>query len=354
MKKPIKFLLLVPVFLFTVLLFSCTKINNGEKTNILKPNHSTEFNVIFYAEDEEIKTVKVSDNQTLQKIEAPEKDGYLFDNWYTENDFRTLFDFNGKITKHTKLYARYISFKEYFLKARNNTVQSDSFKYNYKLSLENSFEYKKNIPLPGAFYQGTTYYNKNNDIKYLRDEITSGLLLTNKHNYHFLKDNKLHKVSFKHNTKTKIDTDPKERVNENYTKPYEYSIYAKALFKFDEDKIKSVIRENKDFVISFNESQLDIIKESLLSYSNEELNKIANGLKKESIRSVKAVVTFDFEKQQIKKFRYCFDFSLPIEKKVKIVNVKGNFVSKLNYELEFDNNFDKNIPIAQQIKNFVK
>lgn len=159
----------------------------------------------------------------------PKKDGYNFVGWFQDSELTKKLDLSTKVTKDMKIYAKYLTDLKYFLEARTNTVEKDTFKYNYSLSFTNVFENKiKNVPLPGAFFNGTTYYNRNNSISYLRDEITSGALLKDQHNYHFLKDGNLHKVAYKHNKKlikTQTQKKPlkktlKNRMNTQFTQKH--------------------------------------------------------------------------------------------------------------------------------------
>ena len=50
-------------------------------------------------------TVKV--NGTASEPETPEKEGYIFDGWYTDKELITAYDFAAKVTKSFTLYARW-------------------------------------------------------------------------------------------------------------------------------------------------------------------------------------------------------------------------------------------------------
>lgn len=291
------------------------------------------YNVDFFDGANKIGNRLIEYNRTIQLPDAPKKDGHNFVGWFQDSELTKKLDLSTKVTKDMKIYAKYLTDLEYFLEARTNTVEKDTFKYNYSLSFTNIFENKiKNVPLPGAFFNGTTYYNRNNSISYLRDEITSGALLKDQHNYHFLKDGNLHKVAYKHNKKTNKDTDPKETIKENFKEPFEYSIYAKALFKYAKDKISSATKKGSIYELTFTESQIDLIKEFLISHGQE---KVAGKLKQENIREIKVSVEIDSQTHTISKFRYSFEFAQDFEQKILGKTAKGTLVSKLNYELTF-------------------
>ena len=55
----------------------------------------------------EIANVKVDRNKTLTKPTNPTKDGYTFDSWYTDKEFKTAYDFDTKVTKAITLYAKW-------------------------------------------------------------------------------------------------------------------------------------------------------------------------------------------------------------------------------------------------------
>ena len=52
-----------------------------------------------------IADVKVNKNETLQKPDKPQKDGYVFDGWYSDRQLKQKYDFSQKVTKNFTLYA---------------------------------------------------------------------------------------------------------------------------------------------------------------------------------------------------------------------------------------------------------
>lgn len=52
-----------------------------------------------------IADVRVNKNETLQKPDKPQKDGYVFDGWYSDRQLKQKYDFSQKVTKDFTLYA---------------------------------------------------------------------------------------------------------------------------------------------------------------------------------------------------------------------------------------------------------
>ncbi|MGM9971511.1 MAG: InlB B-repeat-containing protein, partial [Anaeroplasmataceae bacterium] len=93
MKKIVSVLILFLVS--TLTLVSC-KISSNDK-----------FTVSFYDEGNIISTQLIESGKNAIKPETPVKNGYVFDNWYSESTLETIFDFNTSITKDTNIYAKW-------------------------------------------------------------------------------------------------------------------------------------------------------------------------------------------------------------------------------------------------------
>src|SRR5690554_2606684 len=53
----------------------------------------------------ELEVKEVVAGSKVEKPSDPEKLGYIFDDWYEDEDFTKVFDFEKEITKDTKIYA---------------------------------------------------------------------------------------------------------------------------------------------------------------------------------------------------------------------------------------------------------
>lgn len=54
-----------------------------------------------------VSTQNVNQNDKVTEPEAPTKDGYIFEGWYTDNSFTTAYDFETAVTKGFTLYAKW-------------------------------------------------------------------------------------------------------------------------------------------------------------------------------------------------------------------------------------------------------
>lgn len=71
------------------------------------------YNVNFYDGETVLDTVQVVSGEKASSIVAPEKDGFVFDNWYKEPTFENVFNFDTEvITAETNIYAKYLPLEE--------------------------------------------------------------------------------------------------------------------------------------------------------------------------------------------------------------------------------------------------
>ncbi|NLY08834.1 MAG: hypothetical protein GXZ11_02880 [Tissierellia bacterium] len=67
----------------------------------------TEYRVTFYSGDIKLKTLFVEEGDKVEKIDDPEKQGYIFKGWYTDAELAAEYDFEASIIKDTNIYAKW-------------------------------------------------------------------------------------------------------------------------------------------------------------------------------------------------------------------------------------------------------
>lgn len=68
---------------------------------------STKYTVKFSSSGSVSNTVKVNKDSSMSEPSEPKKDGYIFEGWYKDKDYKEKFDFSEKITSDITLYAKW-------------------------------------------------------------------------------------------------------------------------------------------------------------------------------------------------------------------------------------------------------
>src|SRR5690554_3013516 len=92
-----RILLIVFLMLGSLTLISCS---NDQKDPVEQEQN---YNVDFV--NTNIPSITVNEGEKVPKPDEPSKDGYIFDNWYEDDEFKIEFDFDKPINEDTKLYA---------------------------------------------------------------------------------------------------------------------------------------------------------------------------------------------------------------------------------------------------------
>ena len=342
---------------------------NQEKTQ------ERRYTVSFYDGEMLLRRTNVLENKRVEVPEAPAKEGYEFMGWYKDSSKTRGFYYYEPITADTNIYAKYLTYKEVFLEARENTARVNQFKYDYQLD----FRILTKHLHPSAYYRGTVQYNEHSrDVKYYKDEIIGGGLKIDRHNYSFLRtgETELNKARYKYKGSLQpMDKEEKPGRDGDYIdtekkdfsgKEYDYSVFAKSLFKHDDDKIDTVtkIGANK-YQVTFKKS----VKDKALEFLGKiGMNVVARKLQEhgtDAFKNVVAYVTLNEDKTQIKELYYAFDLRLNFAseesteeeqegtEKSKTVKLKGPIDFTVKYKMTFDNAFDGNINMPSKISSIV-
>lgn len=180
-----------------------------------------------------VSSVTVNTGTEINKPTDPTKPGYIFDGWYYESSYVTPVLWPLEVVSSLTLYARWMNNRDYFLAARNRTVES-AFEYDFNLAvttLIGSFDG------PGAIIDGKTKYNANSSTTFLSQETRSGALIGDGQVTLVKVGTNL--LTVKQNPEGKLSSFKEEEVDGDFK--YETSSFAKALFEYDADDITSVI-----------------------------------------------------------------------------------------------------------------
>lgn len=67
------------------------------------------FNTVTFVDGEDILlTEKVEDNVAVTKPEDPVKEGYVFDDWYSDSELTTKYNFSSPVVADITIYAKFI------------------------------------------------------------------------------------------------------------------------------------------------------------------------------------------------------------------------------------------------------
>ncbi len=263
--------------------------------------------------------VQVEEGKSLQKPSDPTKANCLFVGWYKEATFQTEVSFPLTITSDTTIYANFYSYQDAFKKARENTIGDSVPGYEYDYTLNVSAGYM-GAALTGKTEGNSKYAAASTDVSYYDEHVNSGALFYDGSKYQIKKGRELHEISLDEDDnikKYKIT-----EVGEDYK--YDSSSFAKAIFDYSDDKLKSIKPTSKadeyELDVSFNPSQAI---ELVGNYVNHPMvEKLIGELPETSVANA-MYVTFSGDK--LNTYRY-----------VMTIDVTG-IQFNLTYELTFKN-----------------
>ncbi|MDE6613093.1 MAG: leucine-rich repeat protein, partial [Clostridia bacterium] len=105
--KKLGFVLLFGLILLTLSLFGC-KVKKYELKN--------ELTVEYVIDGEIYQSATVTRGACLSAPKISDRSGYIFDGWYTSNEYRNLWNFDSELYKDITLYGRWLSETDDFVK----------------------------------------------------------------------------------------------------------------------------------------------------------------------------------------------------------------------------------------------
>lgn len=98
---------------------------------------TTKYNVVFHALGEVLETKEVEEGSTVELVTPTESSNQKFVGWYEDEEYTTLFDFEGSINKDYDLYAKYVpvvNISELLNERLNSTDLTDKEEYSVTLN----------------------------------------------------------------------------------------------------------------------------------------------------------------------------------------------------------------------------
>lgn len=179
--------------------------------------------------------VEIEEGKTLSKPIDPTKSGSLFVGWYMDAEFKTEVRFPLVINGDTTIYAQFYSYKDAFAKARNNTIGESVPGYEYDYTLHFAATYM-GFSLNGNTVGNAKYNAGSDDVTFYDEHTNSGSLMIDGNKYSIKKGNELHEVTV--NEEGVIKKYNIKNVGQDYK--YDSSSFAKAVFEYDESKLKDI------------------------------------------------------------------------------------------------------------------
>ena len=287
---------------FTLGLVSCGE--GGEETSsstsLSSSTSETKTYIVHFA-NTDISDVEYEEGASVNKPSDPYLNGYVFDGWYFDDDYKTLVTFPFIIEKNTTIYAKFVENKEYFLLAREKTL-SESYKYSDTLEVTTTIMGDQGIAGPSANRKGDVTCLQNGDPSYLAHYISSGALLFDGEEYIIYNGGQRQNLKLNEDGKiTHYEAEPNENKGDT-------SAFAKAIFEYQEKDIESVTETTRGmFEIRPTASITEVISGALTLLNNPLIQNIVDKLP-ETDNDYSMSVTY--EDGYIDTFEYSFEIDV--------------------------------------------
>lgn len=268
----------------------------------------------------QISSSKVDEGMNFAKPTDPSYSDHLFAGWYLDAGLKEEASFPLKVTSDLTIYAKFLTYKEYFLEAREKTIlSSSSFQYSSSTTVSLSYSPISGYSLNGI-QEGVTKYNEDSTVSFLEEHENSGSLFYDGFKTTYKKNQTLFKIS--ENEDHEVTDYSSETVDDSFR--YDSSSFAKALFEYEESDITSLTKSGSKYELktSWNFSKVGSL---VLNQINNKYVEMILGQLPETESSFHMYVGLDGNGYLSS---YSYEFS---------VEVKGVTVS-VDYALTFENN----------------
>ena len=186
--------------------------------------------------------VTVEKGASFAKPADPQKADSIFGGWYVDSGYSSKATFPMTINGDTTLYARFYSYQEAFVAARNATVGAavPGYEYNYTLAVSASYA-GVSAALRGNSV-GNAKYSSTGDVSFYDEHTNSGILFYDGSEYQIRRADTLQKISLDENDLLRKYS--VEEVGDSYR--FDASSFAKAIFEFDEGQLKEIVPTGTD------------------------------------------------------------------------------------------------------------
>jgi uncharacterized repeat protein (TIGR02543 family) len=284
-----------------IMFFGFTIVACGGSDTPNNPNTGNQFSIVFISNGgTSIQSITKNEGSQVSKPADPTKDEYIFGGWFYDSSLSSAVSWPITLVADITIYAKWSNSVEYFLNARDNTVNANQFEYDFNLSVDIAYG---PIDGPSAIIDGNVKYNSSASNTYYKYEQNSGLLLP---------DGIIHTIKtgselavMKANMDGKLYDYEKKSVSNDFK--YESSSYAKVLFEYTESQIQSVnLVENGKYQINYSGSATGLVNMAIGIINNPILSQFLNIPNSDS--SLHVYVTY--ENDLIDTFEYEFNISL--------------------------------------------
>ncbi len=224
----------------TLMAFTACGNNNPPEEN----SSVEEFSVTFA--NTSLNKQTVEKGSTVARPNDPTKDNCIFGGWFNEANFQTEVQFPITVNSDVTIYAQFFNYKEAFKEARNNTIGDTvpGFAYNYTLNVNATYN---RLSFNGNSV-GSAKYSKTGDVNFYDEHTNSGSLFYDGSKYQIRRGTVLQTIALDENDN--INSCKVEEVDNNYK--YDSSSFAKAVFTYSDDQLKSISPTNQKNIYKLN------------------------------------------------------------------------------------------------------
>lgn len=112
--------------------------------------------------------IEVEAGQSINKPNDPTKADNIFDGWLKDEKLTQAVPWPLKLDEDLTINAKWTENRDYFLAARDNTINSDQFEYDFNLKVNISYGA---IAGPSAIIDGNVKYNESSTNSYYKKKI---------------------------------------------------------------------------------------------------------------------------------------------------------------------------------------